>query len=159
MYRCAHARDGDEGSESRLFSTLQSFGLGAQAQPPPPGGECEPPDCIPLPSGLTLARELSAYSIDTLTNGELTITYRIFDSRDEEIGEPLLVTTLAPRRESCERRSGAGACCAVKVAVNGNTEIMGPTHSNSSAAITSLWARAGTWQRTHILTFGNETLK
>jgi len=33
--------------------------------------------------------------VDTAINGELTITYRIFNSRDEEIGEPLLVVHLA----------------------------------------------------------------
>lgn len=78
-----------EGSSAPLFAE-------AQAQPPPPGGECAPPDCIPLPSPITLARSLSAFSIDTLSGGQLTITYTIFNKRDEEIGEPLLVTQLAP---------------------------------------------------------------
>jgi len=44
---------------------------------------------------LQLARSLSAVSVDTVTSNQLTITYRIFNSRDEEIGEPLLVVHLA----------------------------------------------------------------
>src|SRR5579862_2299904 len=63
-----------------------SFGTEAHAQTPPPS-------YVPLPSPITLARTQSAFSLDTLAPGnQLTITYTIFNTGDEEVGEPLLVT-------------------------------------------------------------------
>ena len=62
----------------------------ALAQPVPPG-------VIPLPSPIVLARTQSAFSLDTLGSGNsLAITYTVFNRRDEEVGEILVVTTLQP---------------------------------------------------------------
>lgn len=56
-----------------------------------------PSDVIPLRSPIVLARTQSAFSLDTLgPGGALTLTYTIFNKGAQEVGEVLLVTTLAP---------------------------------------------------------------
>jgi cysteine-rich repeat protein len=51
-------------------------------------------DVIKLPSPITLARSQSAFSVDTAENGQLTINYTVINTRNEEVGEILLATTL-----------------------------------------------------------------
>lgn len=54
-----------------------------------------PPSYVPLPSPISVGRGLSAFTVDALNAGALTITYTVFNARDEAVGEPVLVTTLA----------------------------------------------------------------
>lgn len=54
-----------------------------------------PPGAIPLPSPLRLTRTQSAYSIDTTTGGEITLSYHAVNLGTEDTHDLLLVTTLA----------------------------------------------------------------